>query len=69
MKEYVKPNLEFIEFDNNIRMDDVGESGCNCHMDANNASMASGSSSGCEGLTGHASENPFNIKAPDWTFG
>lgn len=69
MKEYVRPSLELVEFDNDITMTDIGESGCNCHMDANNASMAPGASTNCSGVTGHASENPFHVNAPDWEWG
>lgn len=62
---YASPIAELIVFDGDMKMSDVGESGCNCHMDANNAPMATGQSN-CTATTAHASENPFKIHAPDW---
>ena len=69
MKEYVSPNAELIEFSGSRITAAV--SGCNCHFDiTGNTMMINGKQPECEfGISGHASENPFGVAAPDWTFG
>ena len=66
---YDSPYAELIEFDSAMApMSDVGDSGCNCHLDVNNAAMPIEGGT-CTATTGHASENPFYISAPSWTWG
>ena len=64
MKEYVKPDVEVILFENEVFT--TSTSTCNCHYDiANNDLSLSGTS--CKiAETGSASENPFGIDAPQW---
>ncbi len=67
MKEYVKPDVEVILFENEVF---TGTSNCNCHYDITSNSLSiNGKQPDCEGETGYASENPFGVDAPQWTFG
>lgn len=66
MGEYVSPKAELITFVNE-RI--IAVSGCDCHYDITNHDMQIGQSVPCEGESGGAHENPFGVKAPDWTFG
>ena len=66
MKEYVKPDVEVILFENEVF---TGSSTCNCHYDISSHNLSLGGGQvACEGETGDASENPFGIAAPEWTF-
>ena len=66
MKEYVKPDVEVILFENEVFT--TNTSSCNCHYDiANNELSPGGEQSACEiAETGGAAENPFGVDAPQW---
>lgn len=68
MKKYESPSAELIKFETEMLM---SVSGCNCHYDVtSNTMMVDGVTPECGfGETGHASENPFGVAAPNWTFG
>ena len=65
MKEYVSPNVELITFKDEIVLQ---ASQCSCHFDITKHDMSL-SGVTCKAMSGHASENPFGISAPDWSFG
>lgn len=64
MRDYVSPNAEVITFTSEKI---IAASGCNCHFDIEQQNM--GVDYVCKAMSGHASENPFGISAPDWQFG
>ena len=66
MKEYVKPDVEVILFENEVF---TGTSVCNCHYDINSNTLSIGGvQPECEAETGGAGENPFGVDVPQWTF-
>ena len=67
MEKYLSPNAELITFSNEKILTASG-SGCNCHFDISKQNMGL-EGVGCSALSGHASENPFGISAPNWTYG
>ena len=70
MKEYMKPSVALIAFDSEVKNWDI-ISGCNCFYSIESNQMTiNGQTPSCKlGETGHASENPFGVSAPNWTFG
>lgn len=68
MKQYYRPSIELIAF---VGEKIMTQSGCNCHYDiTSNTMMIEGRKPECKfGESGHASENPFGVSAPQWTFG
>ena len=67
MKQYYRPSIDLITFTGEKIMT---QSGCNCHFDiTSNTMMINGGRPDCQAESGHASENPFGVSAPLWTFG
>ena len=68
MREYVRPSAEMVTFVDEMIM--TSDSGCNCHYDiSSNTMVVNETTVDCEAETGDASENPFGVDAPLWTFG
>lgn len=67
MKQYMSPKAEIVVFQDEMI---IAESGCDCSYDIENHNLQiEGTQVGCKAETGGAAENPFQIIAPQWTFG